>query len=109
MAVFLVMGKSADGDHQKPEKAPSVAGGAFSGSSTLVSSACDQKAIRRKRSPWWSMRLIEARSCAAYGGKTLRRQRPAAWRRRQLVGDQLCPVLHWRGPPSLLYESFISG
>jgi hypothetical protein len=24
-------GKSADGDHQKPEKAPSVAGGAFSG------------------------------------------------------------------------------
>jgi hypothetical protein len=31
MAVFLVRGKSADGDHQKPEKAPSVAGGAFSG------------------------------------------------------------------------------
>jgi hypothetical protein len=31
MAVFLVTGKSADGDHQKPEKAPSVAGGAFSG------------------------------------------------------------------------------
>jgi len=31
MAMFLVMGKSADVDHQKPEKAPSVAGGAFSG------------------------------------------------------------------------------
>jgi len=29
MAAFLVTGISADGDHQKPEKAPSVAGGAF--------------------------------------------------------------------------------
>jgi hypothetical protein len=29
MAMFLVKGKSADGDHQKPEKAPSVTGGAF--------------------------------------------------------------------------------
>jgi hypothetical protein len=73
--VFLVTGKSADGEHQKPEKAPSVAGGAFSGWSTLVSSARNQQAIRRKRSPWWSMRLIEACSYCVYGGKTLRRQR----------------------------------
>jgi len=29
MAMFLVMRKSADSDHQKTEKAPSVAGGAF--------------------------------------------------------------------------------
>jgi hypothetical protein len=31
MAIFLAKGKSVDGDHQKPEKVPSVAGGAFSG------------------------------------------------------------------------------
>jgi hypothetical protein len=31
IVVFFVGGKSVGGDHQKPEKAPSVAGGAFSG------------------------------------------------------------------------------
>jgi hypothetical protein len=31
MAMFLVKRKSADGDHRKQKKAPSVAGGAFSG------------------------------------------------------------------------------
>src|SRR2546423_12524884 len=103
MAVFLVMGKGGDGDHQKPEKAPSVAGGAFSGSSTLVSSACDQKAIRRKRSPWWSMRLIEARSCAAYGGKNAQASTPSRLASPTTCGGPTMPgaALAWSSVPSL--------
>ena len=67
--------KRADGDGLKIGKAPSVAGGAFLVKLGFLS-PYDQKASRRKRSPWWSMLLIEASSCSVYGGKALRRQRP---------------------------------
>src|SRR2546426_4936848 len=61
-------GKKRGRRPSKSEKAPSVAGGAFFWVKYAVSSARNQKAIRRKRSPWWSMLLIEACSCSVYGG-----------------------------------------
>jgi hypothetical protein len=80
MAVFLVMGSSADGvikNEKRPRPSPA---GPF-----WVKYACfsarNQQAIRRKRSPWSSMPLIEACSSRVYGGKAPRRQR-LAWRRR---------------------------
>jgi hypothetical protein len=75
MAVFLVLGSSADGIIKK-QKGPVRRRRGLFWVNDASSSARNQQAIRRKRSPSSSM-LIEARSYGVYGGKVCGRQRPS--------------------------------